>query len=192
MSSSDAHAVLTYEGQETRIEGIGARLSVGAGREVSFVDVTVLREHADIGKAYGDQDLAHDVRLACHGLDKNDNDFIVGLVGPRLHPLSIIVQRMRQRFIQTRVAVSDSEIENLLSSDQITQVEIGNVPDFVTHVEIPEHRLREYNLTLGQVAAIIRQSAPGFRVADFLSTFRFAPDAEALFHKVAPRIGLDS
>jgi multidrug efflux pump subunit AcrB len=47
----------------------------------------------------------------------------------------------------------------LLSNDQITQVEIGNVPDFVTHVEIPEHRLREYNLTLGQVADIIRESS---------------------------------
>lgn len=47
----------------------------------------------------------------------------------------------------------------LLSNDQITQVEIGNVPDFVTHVEIPAHRLREYNLTLGQVADIIRQSS---------------------------------
>lgn len=47
----------------------------------------------------------------------------------------------------------------LLSNDQITQVEIGNVPDFVTHVEIPEHRLREYNLTLGQIADIIRRSS---------------------------------
>lgn len=47
----------------------------------------------------------------------------------------------------------------LLSNNQITQVEIGNVPDFVTHVEIPEHRLREYNLTLGQVADIIRRSS---------------------------------
>ena len=47
----------------------------------------------------------------------------------------------------------------LLSNDQITQVEIGNVPDFVTHVEIPEFRLREYNLTLGEVADIIRMSS---------------------------------
>lgn len=47
----------------------------------------------------------------------------------------------------------------LLSNDEITQVEIGNVPDFVTHVEIPENRLREYNLTLGQVADIIRESS---------------------------------
>jgi multidrug efflux pump subunit AcrB len=47
----------------------------------------------------------------------------------------------------------------LLSSEDITQVEIGNVPDFVTHVEIPEYRLREFNLTLGQVADLIRQSS---------------------------------
>src|SRR5690606_10092213 len=32
----------------------------------------ILREHAVIGRAYGEADLAHDVRLACHGLDAND------------------------------------------------------------------------------------------------------------------------
>ncbi|MCO6486816.1 MAG: efflux RND transporter permease subunit [Phaeodactylibacter sp.] len=49
--------------------------------------------------------------------------------------------------------------DRLLSTGGITQVEIGNVPDYVTHVEIPRHRLREYNLTLGQVADIIRRSS---------------------------------
>ena len=56
----------------------------------------ILREHATIGRAYGESDLAHDVRLACHGLDKNDNDFVIGLVGRELHPLSHIVQTMRK------------------------------------------------------------------------------------------------
>lgn len=56
---------------------------------------SVMREHAEIGKAYGAADLAHDVRLACHGLDTNDNDFLIGLVGKDLHPLSHVVQRMR-------------------------------------------------------------------------------------------------
>ena len=55
----------------------------------------VLREHATIGRAYGGQDLAHDVRLACHGLDTNDNEFVIGLVGKTLHPLSHVVQTMR-------------------------------------------------------------------------------------------------
>lgn len=49
--------------------------------------------------------------------------------------------------------------DQLLNNSVITQVEIGNVPEYVTHVEIPRHVLREYNLTLGQVASIIRQSS---------------------------------
>lgn len=55
----------------------------------------ILREHATIGRAYGEQDLAHDVRLACHGLDTNDNEFLIGLIGSKLHPLSHVVQSMR-------------------------------------------------------------------------------------------------
>jgi chlorite dismutase len=56
----------------------------------------VIREHSVLGRAYGDADLAHDVRLACHGLDVNDNDFVIGLVGRELHPLSHLVQTMRK------------------------------------------------------------------------------------------------
>jgi len=56
----------------------------------------ILREHAQIGMAYGAQDLAHDVRLACYGLDAADNEFVIGLVGRDLHPLSHLVQAMRK------------------------------------------------------------------------------------------------
>lgn len=49
--------------------------------------------------------------------------------------------------------------DRLLSEPGITQVEIGNVPDYVTHVEIPRHELRKYNLTLTQVANILQQSS---------------------------------
>ena len=56
----------------------------------------ILAEHAAIGRAYGSSDLAHDVRLACHGLDKNDNEFVIGLLGSELYPLSRIVQDMRK------------------------------------------------------------------------------------------------
>ncbi|WP_225000309.1 efflux RND transporter permease subunit [Cesiribacter sp. SM1] len=49
--------------------------------------------------------------------------------------------------------------DRLLNNEAITQVELGNVPEYVTHIEIPRHRLREYNLTLNQVAEIIRQSS---------------------------------
>jgi chlorite dismutase len=56
----------------------------------------ILAEHGAIGMSYGAGDYAHDIRLACHGLDKNDNDFIVGLIGKDLYPLSRIVQDMRK------------------------------------------------------------------------------------------------
>ena len=56
----------------------------------------ILAEHGTIGMSFGAADLAHDVRLACHGLDKDDNDFVVGLIGKDLYPLSAIVQAMRK------------------------------------------------------------------------------------------------
>jgi chlorite dismutase len=56
----------------------------------------ILAEHGAIGMSFGAGDYAHDIRLACHGLDKDDNDFIVGLVGKDLFPLSAIVQAMRK------------------------------------------------------------------------------------------------
>ncbi len=49
--------------------------------------------------------------------------------------------------------------DQLLSSQGITQVEIGNVPDYVTHVEIPRNTLRQYGLTLQDVSDLIRQSS---------------------------------
>jgi chlorite dismutase len=57
---------------------------------------TILMEHGGIGIAFGRAGLGYDIRLACHGLDRDDADFVVGLLGPELHPLSIIVQRMRK------------------------------------------------------------------------------------------------
>jgi len=57
---------------------------------------SILREHASIGMAYGQAELAHDVRLACHGIDADDNEFVIGLVGKELHPLSHLVQTMRK------------------------------------------------------------------------------------------------
>ncbi len=69
----------------------------------------------------------------------------IGLYGGEdIWTLRIIAERLRNR---------------LLSNAVITQIEIGNVPDYVTHVEIPRNRLREYGLTLGQVADLIRQSS---------------------------------
>jgi chlorite dismutase len=64
----------------------------------------ILMEHGSIGRNFGEADLAHDIRLACYGLDQNDNDFVIGLLGSSLHPLSAIVQTMRKT-IQTSLYI---------------------------------------------------------------------------------------
>ncbi|MBA3530301.1 MAG: chlorite dismutase family protein [Ardenticatenales bacterium] len=56
----------------------------------------LLKEHGSIGRAYGAAEYGYDIRLASFGLDKNDNDFVIGLLGPALFPLSSIVQAMRK------------------------------------------------------------------------------------------------
>lgn len=56
----------------------------------------ILGEHGRIGFKYGRAGYARDIRLACFGLDKNDNDFVIGLLGKELYPLSSVVQAMRK------------------------------------------------------------------------------------------------
>jgi len=56
----------------------------------------MLKEHGAIGMRFGRAGLAHDVRLACHGLDRDDNDFVIGLTGKELAPLSKLVEQMRR------------------------------------------------------------------------------------------------
>ncbi len=65
----------------------------------------ILSEHGKIGHAFGAAGYAQDVRLACFGMDKNDNDFVIGLIGKELYPLSACIQAMRKtkqtsRYIQ--------------------------------------------------------------------------------------------
>jgi hypothetical protein len=57
---------------------------------------TILAEHGAIGMRFGAADFAHDIRLACYGLDRDDNDFVIGLIGKDLFPLSAVVQAMRK------------------------------------------------------------------------------------------------
>ena len=57
---------------------------------------SILGEHGKIGFKFGKAGLATDIRLACHGLDKNDNDFVIGVLGKELYPLSAVIQTMRK------------------------------------------------------------------------------------------------
>jgi chlorite dismutase len=56
----------------------------------------IMIEHGNIGATFTAGGHGYDIRLACHGLDKNDNDFLIGLIGKELFPLSAMVQAMRK------------------------------------------------------------------------------------------------
>lgn len=49
--------------------------------------------------------------------------------------------------------------DQLLSHPEITMVSLGNRPEYRTHVEIPRYRLRQYNISLADVADRIRRSS---------------------------------
>ena len=49
--------------------------------------------------------------------------------------------------------------DQLQSHKDITQLEFWTAPPYVTHVEIPRQALREYGLTLSEIANIIRRSS---------------------------------
>ncbi len=53
----------------------------------------------------------------------------------------------------------ESVRDTLLSTPGITQVELREMPGYVTHVEIEHDTLREYGLTLDQVSAAIAQAS---------------------------------
>ena len=56
----------------------------------------VMMDHGSIGMRFGKANLGHDIRLACHGLDKNDADFVIAVLAPELHNASAVIQAMRK------------------------------------------------------------------------------------------------
>lgn len=57
---------------------------------------SILGEHGKVGFRFGKAGYAKDIRLASFGLDKNDNDFVIGVLGKELYPLSAVIQSMRK------------------------------------------------------------------------------------------------
>ena len=55
----------------------------------------IMMEHGMLGRRYGEAGHAVDVRLECHGIDRDDNEFVIGLIGPKLFPLSRLIKDMR-------------------------------------------------------------------------------------------------
>ncbi len=56
----------------------------------------ILAEHGNLGALFSAGGFGQDIRLDCRGLDAQDNDFVIGLIGRELFPLSAMVQAMRK------------------------------------------------------------------------------------------------
>jgi chlorite dismutase len=69
---------------------------IGAYNQLSRADQgKIMMEHGMLGRSYGEAGYAVDVRLECHGIDRDDNEFVIGLMGAELYPLSKLVKDMR-------------------------------------------------------------------------------------------------
>lgn len=125
----------------TAREGSGSielELVAGTNRMKTFQDID---QAVNRIRTFPDDTEAPEVTLQARQRDVME----IGLYGPvDIWTLRQLAERLRDR---------------LRSDPAITQVELGNVPDYVTHVEIPRQRLREYGLTLGEVADIIEASS---------------------------------
>lgn len=57
---------------------------------------SILGEHGKVGFKFGKAGYATDIRLACYGLDKRDNDFVIAVLSRELYSISAVVQAMRK------------------------------------------------------------------------------------------------
>ena len=128
---------ITASAQEGR-GSVEIELVSGADRMKAFQDID--QAVARI-RTFPEEADEPEVRLQ----DRQREAMELGLYGPvDVWTLRKLAERLRDR---------------LLSHPDITQVELGNVPDYITHVEINADTLREYNLSLPDVARVIGRSS---------------------------------
>ena len=128
---------ITSEAREGRGEVL-IELVAGQPRMKAFQDID---QAVGRIRTFPDQIEQPEVRL----LSEQREAMQIGLYGP------VDIWTLRKLAEQLR--------DQLQAHDQITQVELRRVPEYVTHVEIPRQRLREYGLTLPDVADIIRANS---------------------------------
>lgn len=91
--------------------------------------------------------------------------YTVSLAMNRVHVITVALHGQQTEAGLRKLA--EDMREDLIAKEGITQVELGSVRKPEISIEIPQKTLREYNLTLDDVAGIIRRSAldlPGGRV----------------------------
>ena len=106
---------------------------------------------------------------------------IIGLVGGLLVVACVLA-------IEKKLDTAEQKSAETNTGSEKFKVEIGNVPAYVTHVEIPAERLREHGLTLGEVARIIESSSEDIPAGDDPKRQRIGEEVEVhVTHAVNPQ-----
>lgn len=128
---------ITSEAREGRGEVL-IELVAGQNRMKAFQDIDQAINRI---RTFPDQIEQPEVRLQ----SEQQEVIEVGLYGP------VDVWTLRKLAEQLR--------DVMQAHEDITQVDLGRAPEYVTHIEIPRQRLREYGLTLPDVAGIIQTAS---------------------------------
>ena len=128
---------LTSQAREER-GSLTIELVAGADRMKAFQDIDQAVSRI---RTFPDDVEQPEVRLESRQVEV----MRIGLSGP------VDVWTLRQLAERVR--------DQLLADPAITQIELSRVPDYVTHVEIPRERLREYGVTLHDVARRMEASS---------------------------------
>lgn len=144
--------LLSVEDRVRGLEGV-KRVTSTASEGVGTIVVELLTS-ADPGKSL--QDIKNQVdRITSFPEDAERP--VVSLVESRRRVVSLLIygeqDRTRLRKLAERVR------DDLIQQGDVTYVELGLAPNLEISVEIPGAKLREYDLTLEEVAAIIRRTA---------------------------------
>lgn len=128
---------ITSEAREGRGEAL-IELVAGQNRMQAFQDIDQAINRI---RTFPDQIEQPEVRLQ----SEQQEVIEVGLYGP------VDIWTLRKLGEQLR--------DVMQAHEDITQVDLGRAPEYVTHVEIPRQRLREYGLTLPDIANIIETAS---------------------------------
>jgi len=82
---------------------------------------------------------------------------IVSLIEARRQVLSVIIYGDQNRKVLKNIA--EKVREDLIQIEGITLVDLAGTPPLEISIEVPQHELRRYNLTLERIAQIVRDTA---------------------------------
>jgi len=140
---------------EDRVRGLeGVKRVTATAAEGSGVVVVELLNSADAAKSF--QDIKNEVDRIV-SLPEEAEEPIVSLVESRKQVVNLLVYGDQERTALR--ALAERIRDELVGTQGVTLVELGLTPPLEISIEVPQARLREYGVTLEQIASWIRRTA---------------------------------